>query len=106
MKACCSPERSGSAGLARSATVSARDYRLGIGAVADRVNGLTWAPDGATTSDRSQIVIVLGIICLVIGFLVGIPVLWTIGIILVVIGAIFWILGAAGHAVGGRKVWY
>lgn len=50
--------------------------------------------------------IILGIICLVIGFIVSIPVLWTIGIILVVIGVIFWILGAMGHAIGGRKVWY
>lgn len=50
--------------------------------------------------------IILGIICLVIGFIVKIPVLWTIGIILVVIGVIFWILGAMGHAVAGRKVWF
>ncbi len=50
--------------------------------------------------------IVLGIICLVIGLIVPIPVLWTIGIILIVVGVIFWILGAAGHAVGGRKVWF
>lgn len=50
--------------------------------------------------------IVIGIICLVVGFIVGLPWLWTIGIVLVVIGAILWILGAMGHAVGGRKVWY
>lgn len=50
--------------------------------------------------------IILGIICLVLGFALTIPVLWTIGIILVVIGVIFWILGAAGHAVGGRKIWF
>lgn len=50
--------------------------------------------------------IILGIICLVIGFIAAIPVLWTIGIILVVIGAILWILGAMGHAVAGRKVWF
>ena len=29
-----------------------------------------------------------------------------IGVILVILGAVFWLLGAAGHAVGGRKVWY
>ncbi|MFD8205962.1 DUF6131 family protein [Streptomyces sp. NPDC059695] len=47
--------------------------------------------------------ILLGVILLVIGFIAGISILWTIGIILVVIGAVLWILGAAGHAVGGRK---
>ncbi|MFI9048469.1 DUF6131 family protein [Streptomyces sp. NPDC053427] len=47
--------------------------------------------------------IVLGIILLVIGFLAGITVLWTIGIVLVVLGAILWILGSLGHALFGRK---
>ncbi|MFD0169223.1 DUF6131 family protein [Streptomyces decoyicus] len=47
--------------------------------------------------------IVLGIILLVIGFLMGIAILWTIGIVLVAIGAILWLLGAMGHAVAGRK---
>ncbi|MEE4418492.1 MULTISPECIES: DUF6131 family protein [Streptomyces] len=47
--------------------------------------------------------IVLGIILLVVGFLTGIGILWTIGIILAVIGAILWVLGAMGHAVAGRR---
>ncbi|MCX4821225.1 DUF6131 family protein [Streptomyces sp. NBC_01142] len=47
--------------------------------------------------------IALGVILLIIGFLFGIGILWTIGIILLVIGAILWILGAMGHAVGGRR---
>ena len=50
--------------------------------------------------------IVLGAILLILGFVMKISILWTIGIILLVIGAIFWILGATGRAVGGRKVWY
>jgi fatty-acid desaturase len=50
--------------------------------------------------------IIFGIILLVIGLVAKIPILWTIGVILVVIGAIFWILGALGHAVGGRKHYY
>ena len=50
--------------------------------------------------------IILGLILLVLGFLLKISILWTIGIILLVIGAVFWILGATGRAVGGRKVWY
>ncbi|WP_326764138.1 DUF6131 family protein [Streptomyces sp. NBC_01591] len=47
--------------------------------------------------------IVLGVILLLIGLVAGISILWTIGIVLVVIGAILWILGAVGHAVGGRR---
>ncbi|AGS67492.1 DUF6131 family protein [Streptomyces collinus] len=47
--------------------------------------------------------IALGIILLIVGFITGISILWTIGIILVVVGAVLWILGAMGHAVGGRR---
>jgi hypothetical protein len=50
--------------------------------------------------------IVLGVILLILGFVFSINILWTIGVILIVIGAILWILGATGRAVGGRKVWY
>ncbi|MFF4135477.1 DUF6131 family protein [Streptomyces mirabilis] len=47
--------------------------------------------------------LVLGIILLVVGFVTGISILWTIGVILAVIGLVLWVLGAAGHAVGGRR---
>jgi uncharacterized membrane protein HdeD (DUF308 family) len=47
--------------------------------------------------------IILGIVLLVIGFLVHIPILWTLGIIVLVIGAILFLLGAAGREVGGRR---
>lgn len=47
--------------------------------------------------------VVLGIILLVVGFVTGLAILWTIGIVLVAIGAILWLLGAMGHAVAGRK---
>lgn len=50
--------------------------------------------------------IILGLILLLIGWLADISVLLTIGIILVVIGAILWLLGATGRAVGGRRYWY
>lgn len=55
-------------------------------------------------SARSRdIMIVLGIILLVIGYVVGFAILSTIGIILVVVGIILWILGSVGHKVGGRR---
>ena len=47
--------------------------------------------------------VILGVILLIIGLVAGIGILWTIGIILVVIGAVLWIAGATGHAVGGRS---
>jgi Family of unknown function (DUF6131) len=50
--------------------------------------------------------IVLGAILLILGFVLNISILWTIGIILLVIGAVFWILGSMGRPVGGRKAWY
>jgi len=50
--------------------------------------------------------IILGIILLIVGFLAGISILWTIGIILVVVGVVLFALGAAGHAVGGRRHYY
>ncbi|MFJ4777638.1 DUF6131 family protein [Streptomyces sp. NPDC088762] len=47
--------------------------------------------------------IILGVILLILGFVFGISILWTIGLILVLIGLVLWVLGAVGHAVGGRR---
>ncbi|MFF8828614.1 DUF6131 family protein [Streptomyces sp. NPDC015131] len=47
--------------------------------------------------------IILGLVLLIIGAVAGIGVLWTIGLVLIVLGAALWILGALGHAVGGRR---
>ena len=46
--------------------------------------------------------IILGLILLIIGFVAAIPILWTIGIIVLIIGLIFALLGMTGRAVGGR----
>lgn len=51
-------------------------------------------------------VIVLGIILALVGYFTSISILTTIGIILVVAGAVLTLLGTTGRAVGGRKVWY
>ncbi|MGW1325329.1 DUF6131 family protein [Streptomyces antibioticus] len=47
--------------------------------------------------------IILGAILLVIGLITGIAVLWTIGVILLAVGAVLWILGSLDHAVAGRR---
>lgn len=47
--------------------------------------------------------IILGIILLVIGFVLKIAVLWSIGILVLVVGLILVLLGAIGRGVGGRR---
>ncbi|MFD4694514.1 DUF6131 family protein [Streptomyces sp. NPDC058463] len=47
--------------------------------------------------------IIIGAILLILGLVTGLGVLWTIGIILLVIGLALWLLGSLGHAVGGRN---
>jgi hypothetical protein len=51
-------------------------------------------------------VIILGILLLIIGFVAGIAILWTIGIVVVIIGVVLALLGMAGHAVGGRRHYF
>jgi Flp pilus assembly protein protease CpaA len=50
--------------------------------------------------------IIFGLILLLIGFLAGIQILWTIGVIVLVVGLILWLLGSMGHAIGGRRHYY
>jgi hypothetical protein len=50
--------------------------------------------------------IVLGAILLILGFVLKVQILWTSGIILLVIGAVLWLLGSIGRPVGGRRYWY
>jgi hypothetical protein len=47
--------------------------------------------------------IILGLILLLLGFALGIGILWTIGIVLVIIGAVLWVLGSMDRAVAGRR---
>jgi hypothetical protein len=50
--------------------------------------------------------IVLGLVCLILGLILGVGILWTIGIILIVVGLVLYLLGATGRAVGGRRHYY
>ncbi|SBS78205.1 conserved exported hypothetical protein [uncultured Mycobacterium sp.] len=50
--------------------------------------------------------IILGILLLIAGFVFKVSILWSIGIVLILIGAVLWVLGAMGHAVGGRRHYY
>jgi hypothetical protein len=47
--------------------------------------------------------VVLGLVLLVIGFVTGIAILWTIGIIVTLLGLIALLLGSVGRPVRGRR---
>jgi hypothetical protein len=47
--------------------------------------------------------IILGLVLLIVGFVVKIAILWSIGIVVLVIGLLLALLGATGRAVGGRR---
>jgi len=49
--------------------------------------------------------LILGVILIIIGYVTGISIIYTIGYILAVIGLVLLVLSFAGHAVGGRR-WY
>jgi hypothetical protein len=51
-------------------------------------------------------VVIFGLIILLIGFVTGIPIVWTIGMVVLVVGLVLWLLGTMGHAVGGRRHYY
>lgn len=47
--------------------------------------------------------IILGLVLLLIGVLVGIPILYTLGVILLVVGLILMLIGRSGTMVAGRR---
>jgi hypothetical protein len=50
--------------------------------------------------------ILVGVVLLILGYVFGIHLLWVLGIVLLVIGAIMWAMGSMGRTVGGRRHWY
>jgi hypothetical protein len=48
-------------------------------------------------------VIILGVILLIVGFLLKLAILWTIGIVVLAVGLVLALLGAAGRGVGARR---
>jgi uncharacterized membrane protein HdeD (DUF308 family) len=61
---------------------------------------------GRLATSKETCVIVLGVILLIIGFVAAVHIIWIIGIVAVVIGAILFLLGATGREVAGRKHWF
>lgn len=50
--------------------------------------------------------IVLGALLLILGFVLDVYLLWVVGVVLLVVGVVFWALGAIGRPVAGRRAWY
>jgi uncharacterized membrane protein HdeD (DUF308 family) len=67
--------------------------------------GISWERK-LTRSLQEVPVIVLGVVLLLIGFIAKIAIVWTLGIIALVVGAVLAIAGGVGHAVGGRRHYY
>jgi len=43
---------------------------------------------------------------MLIGFIAKIPILWSVGIVIAVVGVILMLLGMAGREIGGRRHYY
>jgi hypothetical protein len=50
--------------------------------------------------------IILGVVLLIIGLVFKVAIIWTLGVLAVVIGAVLAILGGVGREVGGRRHYY
>ena len=50
--------------------------------------------------------IILGLILLLLGFALGISILYTLGVILLVVGVVLMLVGSTPRAVGGRRHFY
>ncbi|MEV0357507.1 MULTISPECIES: hypothetical protein [unclassified Nocardia] len=50
--------------------------------------------------------IVLGLILLLVGWLLGIPLLTTAGIVVLLVGAVLLLAGSLGRPVGGRRHYF
>lgn len=60
-----------------------------------------------TSSHREQTLIILGVVLLILGYLLTIPILVTIGWVLAGIGLVLLLISAIGHKeIGGRRYWY
>jgi membrane-bound ClpP family serine protease len=54
------------------------------------------------SNTKGAAVIITGVLLIILAMVLNIPILYTIGIVLAVAGAILWILGTMGRAVGPR----
>jgi hypothetical protein len=91
----------------RVRTVTAKRVPGMFGSVYTRVTQAAQGDcHGGSCRIKEVTVIVLGVVLLLIGFVAKIAIVWTLGILALVVGAILAIAGAAGRELGGRRHWY
>jgi hypothetical protein len=47
--------------------------------------------------------IVVGLVLLLLGLLLDVPLLWTLGVIVLIVGLVLLLLGSTGRTIGGRR---
>ena len=75
-----------------------------------RATSLVWIISGAGIPRHVQLrrcqMIVAGLILLLVGVIAKVSILWTLGVILLVVGGVLMLLGMAGREIGGRRHYY
>jgi hypothetical protein len=51
-------------------------------------------------------VILLGLALMIVGLLIRVAILWSLGLLVLLIGVVLFVLGAIGHAIGGRRHYF
>lgn len=54
----------------------------------------------------SKDMLILGVILLIVGWVLGIEILWILGIILAALGLCLLLIGMSGRTVGGRRYYW
>jgi Family of unknown function (DUF6131) len=67
---------------------------------------LSASDEAGRRKSRGGNVIILGLILLVLGYVLGIQLLYYVGGILLVVGVVLVVLGSTGRAVGGRRHYF
>jgi uncharacterized membrane protein HdeD (DUF308 family) len=50
--------------------------------------------------------IILGLVLMLIGFITKLAIVWSVGIVVAVVGLVLLLMGAAGREIGGRRHYY
>jgi hypothetical protein len=50
--------------------------------------------------------VILGVILLIVGIVAKIAIIKTLGMVLIVVGAVLFLLGSTGRAIGGRRHYF
>jgi hypothetical protein len=54
----------------------------------------------------NTIVMILGVVLMLIGFVAKIAILWTLGILVALVGLVLTVAGRGGRQIAGRRHWY